>query len=86
MNQPAQQMQPTPEQLKQHEEQQAQMAEIMRTADNVICTECNGKMFNKATAFKKISALNPINDSGKEQLIEYPAVYCMECKTELDLT
>ena len=63
---------------------QAKMRSLIEAAADVEC-ECGGKLFKEATKAKKISALDPNNDTGQEQFMNVPSLYCISCKKELEL-
>ena len=50
--------------------------------DNIKC-KCGCIYFDQKIAFKKISALDPQNPSGQEQVIPYQMYLCMDCNEAL---
>jgi len=44
---------------------------------DIICTECEGKVFRQASMFKRLSAL--VSPSGKEQIVPIPIFRCDDC-------
>ena len=53
--------------------------EYLATLNDVEC-ECGCKYFEQKMGFKKISAFDPKNTSGVEQIIGYQVVLCDSCK------
>ena len=49
----------------------------MKDLQDIVCENCEGKVFREATMFKKLSAL--LSPTGKEQIIPIPVYRCDEC-------
>jgi len=49
----------------------------MSDLKDIICENCEGKIFREATMFKKLSAL--LSPTGKEQVIPIPVFRCDDC-------
>ena len=55
----------------------AQIKLDMSDLKDILCENCEGKVFREATMFKKLSAL--LSPTGKEQIIPIPVFRCDEC-------
>jgi len=47
------------------------------------CPECFSEAFFEASKFALISALNPKNQSGKDEYVGIPVMVCAKCGSEL---
>ena len=45
--------------------------------EDILCENCEGKVFKEASMFKKLSAL--ISPTGKEQIVPIPVFRCDDC-------
>lgn len=44
---------------------------------DIMCDDCDGKVFRQASMFKRLSAL--ISPNGKEQIVPIPVFRCDDC-------
>jgi len=49
------------------------------TLDTFICTKCKGYLFQNLVVVKRISPINPVNNTGKEMLAPMQVLSCTNC-------
>jgi len=60
-----------------NDQPKAQVKLDMSDLKDIVCENCESKIFREATMFKKLSAL--LSPTGKEQVIPIPVFRCDDC-------